>query len=528
MDSHRVSRRQLLAAAGTAGLGALAGCVKHLPVSKGAADGDGNAIYVDPSGGFLNDGTDEDPLGSIDRAVSVANPGDTVHVRPGEYVELVNMSASGTAAKPITLTGPPDAVLKPPEGEESPVLELNGDHLRVTGLTITGLHDSAAPGDPASYHPDKLVSINGNVGGPDDYREGLVVSPHRLGNAGQSLINSVQFRDSVIGGFEVIGPAGTKWILDDTEGHNGEIVYLGTAPDNREKRGYDGYDRTRNVRVHHIDNSEGHPHSELVDCKAGVENVTVEYCTDGGGAQTHEGPNQRAISLDGRSCTVRWNVIHGVEGDGVRIGPQNVRSDLEFLGEPTTEYDRSLGTDNAIYGNVVTGCTQDAVNFLRESKRPERDTNPLPADQRALCGNRFDAYSDGAPGQDCPGDVPAGDGVGHLGGDSPWDGDVPTREAAFAARANNQHLDVQIPVPSVTTGESFEIPVSVTNNADVEETVSVRLRAGGYYWDDRGGPVPAGDTRQFIVSDRGLREPGELDVMVNGQKFQRVYVHEDG
>lgn len=70
--------------------------------------------------------------------------------------------------------------------------------------------------------------------------------------------------------------------------------------------------------------------------------------------------------------------------------------------------------------------------------------------------------------------------------------------------------------------------MSVTNNADVEGTVSVRLRAGGYYWDDRGGPVPAGETRQFIVGGKGLREPGELDVMVNGQKFQRVYVHADG
>lgn len=367
MSDGRVSRRRVLAAAGTAIGGNVAGCVQHLPVDKGVPDESGaSTVHVRPEGDFFNSGAGDDPLGSIARAVNVADPGDTVYVHPGEYVELVEINAGGDPESPVTLTGPKDAVLKPPEGEESAVVQIDASYVHVTGLTITGLHDPDAPEDPASYHPDKLVSINSDAGGPGDYLEGLVVSPHRLGNAGQSLINSVQFKDSAIGGFEVIGPAGTKWILGDSDGHNGEFVYLGTAPDNRLERGYEQYDRTRNVRVHHIDNSAGHLHAEFVDCKAGVQNVTIEYCTDGGGLKTNDSYYGRSISMDGVGCTVRWNVFRDMNGDGVRIGPQNYLSGLNYVdSEPQTEFERRLGTEHAIYGNVFTDCTRDAVNFLR-------------------------------------------------------------------------------------------------------------------------------------------------------------------
>lgn len=160
-------------------------------------------------------------------------------------------------------------MLRPPEGKDQPALDINESYTYLTGLTITGLHDPAATEDPDSYHPGKLIPIDGDADDPDEYLEGLVVSPYQLGGTGQSLINSVQFKDSEIGGFKIIDPAGTDWIFGDSEGHNGEIVYLGTAPNNRLDRGFEQYDRTRNIRVHHIDNSEGHLHSELVDCKAG-------------------------------------------------------------------------------------------------------------------------------------------------------------------------------------------------------------------------------------------------------------------
>jgi len=270
MADQGVSRRQTLAMAAMATVGGLTSCLGYLPVDKGVSDDDGaTTIHVKPEGSPLNSGAPDDALTSIDRATDFADPGDTVYVHPGEYTELVDLTTGGSPGEPFTLTGPPDAMLRPPEGKDQPALDINESYTYLTGLTITGLHDPAATEDPDSYHPGKLIPIDGDADDPDEYLEGLVVSPYQLGGAGQSLINSVQFKDSEIGGFKIIDPAGTDWIFGDSEGHNGEIVYLGTAPNNRLDRGFEQYDRTRNIRVHHIDNSEGHLHSELVDCKAG-------------------------------------------------------------------------------------------------------------------------------------------------------------------------------------------------------------------------------------------------------------------
>lgn len=398
-----------------------------------------DVLHVAPDGANSNPGTEDAPLSTIQAAIDRAGPGQTVSVHSGEYIETITVETSGEPDAPITLTGPPDAVLKPPEAIEYQAVEISASYIHITGLTITGLYNPDEPANPASYHPGKLISLNGFPEDGDDYVEGLVVSPHRLGNAGQSLLNSQMIKNCDIGGFEVIGPAGAEWIFDDTvDDHNGEIVYLGTAPDNRVERGYEEYDRTRNIRVHHIDNSAGHPHSELVDCKEGVENVTVEYCTDGGGVQSDDSYYSQCINLGGRRCTVRWNVIQNAIGSGIEIGPWGFISNPEFLSEPQTALERQLGKEHAIYDNVFTGNTFDAIDFLRESEQPGQELNPLPADQQVLCGNLIDGYSDATPAKTCSAELPSGDGVGHLGGDSPWDGAPPQKKRFFhSTRTHN-------------------------------------------------------------------------------------------
>lgn len=527
--SHRTARRrEVLVASGAALVGGVAGCVRHVPLDKGQPnDNGGSTIHVGPDGGITNAGTEDAPLGSIHRAVNLADQGDTVYVHSGEYTETVEVEVDGTPEKPITLTGPDDAVLKPPAGNDGPVLGIDASHVHLTGLTIDGLLDPDAPNDPASYHRDKLISINGDASGPDDYLEGLVVSPHALGGAGQALINSVQFRDSEVGGFRVIGPAGTKWIFGDDEGHNGEVVYLGTAPDNRKERGYDSYDRTRNVRVHHIDNSQGHLHSELVDCKAGVEDVTIEYCMDGGGAKSNDSYYTRSVSMDGTGCTVRWNVFADIHGDGVRIGPQNYLNDIDWVdSEPQSEYDRQLGTGHAIYGNVFAGCTHEAINFLRESQRPGRDTNPTAADQQVICGNLADGYSDVSGPRDCPDGVPATDGVGHMAGESPWDDTPPTKTAAFERYGQHLHLEVRVHREAVPAGTTFEVPVTVTNTGAATEEVVVGFRSGEHRLDEETVTVAPGDDNRVTLTEN-LPPIGEVAVTRNGQKIGSVYVREE-
>lgn len=489
-----------------------------------------SVLHVAPDGDDDNPGTETAPLASIEDAVDRAGPGDTVNVQPGEYFEFVEFRTDGEPDAPITLTGPPDAVLKPPKDVDYGCIGVGASHVHITGLTISGLYDPDAPRRPESYTPNHLITLNTWAEDSDDYLEGLVVSPHRIGNAGGALINSVMIRDCEIGGFEVVGPAGAQWLFDDDqEGHYGEIVYLGTATDNRAERGYDEYDRTRNIRVHHIDNSAGHPHSELVDIKEGAENITVEYCTDAGGVQSEDSYYSQSVQLGGKDCTIRWNVLQNAQGSGVEIGPWGfLSSPAEFLAEPRTEFERQLGTGNAIYGNVFTGNSFDAVDFIRESRRPGQDDNPLPEDQRAICGNLFDGFSDAAPDTACPADLPSGDGAGHLGGDSPWTGDAPTQQAVFSRDALATHLETTVEADSVPTNTEIEATVTLTNNGDSPDEVMVRLRVREYVLGTERVSVGAGETREVTLTSGGIPNPEEVSVTRNGQKIGYVRVTGDG
>lgn len=524
MTNLRFSRRRLLGALSAAGIGTVAGCSgSEESVSSTLEQAD--TLHVAPDGSDDNPGTEDAPLASIRSAVKTARLGQTVYVHAGEYFEFVSFNEPGEPGAPITLTGPADAVLRPPDDIDHAVIGVFVSHIRITGLTISGRYRDREPGNPDSYVPAGLVSLNGSPEDAADYLEGLVISPHGIGESGGALINSVQIKDCDIGGFKVTGPAGAEWLYDDNYDHHyGEIVYLGTAPDNRVESGYEEYDRTRNIRVHHIDNSEGHPHSELVDCKAGVENITIEYCTDAGGAQADDTWNQPGIKLDGRDVTVRWNIINGVQGDGIQIGPQNFMSDMDFPSQPGTDFEKQFGKDNAIYGNVLTDYTLDAVNFLRESIRPGRETNPAPADQRALCDNRFDGYSDADPGESCPTDVPAGDGVGHLGGDSPWSGGPTSAQNAFTQYANGLYLDVTVHVETIPRETPFEIPITVANSGDDPADIALGVRFRARELANTEGTVPAGETREYQLTGDNLPPRNKLVVSRNDQKVAIVRI----
>lgn len=336
-------------------------------------------------------------------------------------------------------------------------------------------------------------------------------------------------QDCEIGGFEVIGPAGALWLFDDEEeGHYGEILYLGTAGDNRTERGYDDYDRTRNIHVHHIDNSAGHPHSEMVDIKEGVSNVTVEYCTDAGGVQSEDSYTSTSIALMGNDCTIRWNVIQNAKGSGFEIGPWGfMHSPEEFLAKPKTEFDRQLGKKNSIYGNVFTGNKTDAIDFMRESWRPGQEGNPHPEDQRALCGNLYDGYSDADPSTSCSSDLPSSDGVGHLGGESPWDGDAPTQEALFEEDKVDPHIETTVEADDVPTDTDIEATVTITNDSDSSEEVEFRFRVREHVLRTRNVTVESGEKRDIMLHAGGISNPEEVWIMRNGQKIGRLHVLQD-
>jgi hypothetical protein len=402
----------------------------------------GRTIYVGPNGGVGAEGTETDPLGSIQTAVDRAQPGDTVHVLPGSYSEAVRTKRSGTPDEPITVTGPPDAVFRgsPTPSEHKFGFHIEHSHIHVRGMTFNGLHDPANQDQPESYVTSLIVARH-TPSSPDHYHQNLVIKPDAVGNTLRPLIHVMHSEGVEIGEFEVIGPPGLAiGKFGDKDAHNGEIVYLGTAPAEIPQRSetsdashdflYEP-DTTNDVHIHHIDNSAGHPHAELVDVKAGCHDVRIEYCTDGGNAGSYIEPFRdqtvgRSITLDGRNVTVRWNRITGSEGRGIDVGNWGLTSPEQYeriAGHPYPESLRDHGRANSIYGNEITECAGLAIRYPMvdsDDGEPRIAEKWGPEAQSRVCGNTVSGDTHGRPGTECGTDVPTTETIGHLGGDSPW------------------------------------------------------------------------------------------------------------
>lgn len=352
--------------------------------------------WVSPDGDDENDGTDNAPLASIQAALDQAKPGDTVHVQPGRYRQSFETVRPGTPDAPITITGPPDAVVvgsgpsKPPEelGKQANLCHIHHDHIHLTGLTFDGLHDPAHPNRRSSYRGRCIRAVP-----PDRDYEGeghwtrsltdLKLMPHAVGNVAASALNVGPVTDTEIGAFRVIGPIGVDHFVFDEPGVNGEVIYLGySVPE------------TRNVHIHHVANTEGYPHSELVDAKWGTREVRVEYCTDVDGAV------HACVRLGGKDSTVRWSKLHGSRNIGILLG----------MGEPRDPY-TDPGTNHAVYRNSLLD-NETAIHLMQDAQPP--------SSQRVLCENTYNTPTNTDGDGPCPEGLPGGDGIGHTGGQSPF------------------------------------------------------------------------------------------------------------
>lgn len=105
------------------------------------------APAVEPGAGIV-----VDSVAGIRSALATARPGDVIDLAPGEYTFKPRLvaSASGTAAAPIVLRGPRDAVLRTRDASGDYGLHVTGDHWRVEGLTVA--------------HGSKGIVLDGSVG----------------------------------------------------------------------------------------------------------------------------------------------------------------------------------------------------------------------------------------------------------------------------------------------------------------------------------------------------------------------------
>jgi len=389
--------------------------------------------YVSPTGSDRNVGSEQQPLQTIQQALNRARPGTTIHVQPGTYKTPVSTVRGGTSDAPITITGPRDAVFN-----ANGPFEINHSHVHLKGLTFDGLHTPSAPEDVDSYS-ESILQVNetlyetiksGNYDReevPEEaYVTDVVVKPHAIGNCRSDLIKVHWSQNVEVGEFEVIGPAGVKYLKSDTPGHNGEIVYVG----NPINKGYP-VDETNNVHIHHIDNSAGYAHNEMVDVKGGAHDVLIEYCTTANGGEYilegHDRDSECVVHLGGRDCVLRWCDIKSSQGQAVEVaswGPAHPERFEENTGVELPDTADTFGIENSIYGNRFVNYAGLAVQYpivYPDDGDPHIAEGFGPDEQAHICDNTIDGPTHGTPTKACDADRPTTDQIGHLGGDSPWD-----------------------------------------------------------------------------------------------------------
>lgn len=379
-----------------------------------------STIFISEKSGTAGGaGTRNDPLAAIQNAIDKAQPGEIVHVLSGEYrldTEIATVR-SGVPEAPITITGPKDAIIRAPRA--GPAIRIKHSHIHLRGLSIDGLVAPDEPKKVSSYSRGTLVHCRPPADS-DKYLENIVFAPDKIGNSQRPLTLFERTKHLEIGPFRVSGVAGAQYLYGDRAGHAGEIVYLGQPPIAYEKDSYpwDEIDQTRHVHVHHIDNSAGHPHSEIVNAKVGTRDVLVEYCTDGGGSQNTETRASASIRLESYDATARWCTLRNGQGYAIHVQAANKRW-LADRSDPIVDPER-IGTGHQLYGNDVAGFGNKELVF----------DFTTPSDQDAICGNTISTMYhrppveaepiEGDPSKQCSTSLPSGNGVGHTGGDSPW------------------------------------------------------------------------------------------------------------
>jgi hypothetical protein len=256
-----------------------------------AASGSGRTIFVSatavPAGA---EGTAGRPFVTIQQAVDLARPGDTVRVGPGSYAGFHTVR-SGTSGRPIRLSGVDAEIARVGGDDSSRLIELTDDYLELAGFEVVG--GTAGIRLYGAHH----VSIVHNV-----VRDAL----------GECVRVKNQSTNNVVA-FNEIRSCGRRNFNLAEDRKNGEGIYIGTAPEQLDELPGDGPDRSDDNWVH--DNKIDTP-AECVDVKEFSSAVLVEHnmCTGG------QDPDSAGFSARGDRLTFRGNTVYGGAGAGIRLG----------------------------------------------------------------------------------------------------------------------------------------------------------------------------------------------------------------
>ena len=365
----------------------------------------GTAYFVAPTGADTNSGTSAAaPFRTIQKALDLAQPGTTITLAPGRYVEAVVTKVAGIAAAPITVKGPETgkalsgrdkAVLVSPAGR---AFSINHSYYTLDGFTIDG-----QPNIPRTDYPtnlslsgikpfkdsvstravnSKLVYVGASSTSADIV--GTTISNMFLTGSGGEC---VRFRNRAANSTvvnSVIQWCGLYASGDDVDKykyHNAEGVYVGTSPKSTDQPMY-ANDSSNGVVVRNSTiNTFG---SECFEVKENAHDNRLE--------NTDCGWNDEPASFQGSNVELRGdhNTVLGNRLSASRSWNLKLASD-------SATYDRG---GNTAQGNAFSGAATYAI--------VNRQTGSGP-----VCGNTFTGpVSDpswgslGAPSAACTGATP--------------------------------------------------------------------------------------------------------------------------
>jgi hypothetical protein len=296
--------------------------------------------YVSPGGKDTNNGTSEQyPFQSIDKALSIAEAGNVIQLAEGRYHQTISTVKNGTDNKPITIQGNKNVVVYG-SANEGRIVEIKHDYVTLKGFTIDGLNGT---GDRKEDYRDKLIYV---IGGTDsDGVTGLKITNMTMQNAGGECIRLRYFATNNEVSDSVIKTCGVYDFKFNGGGKNGEGIYIGTAPEQRNngRNPTSDIDRSDNNRI--FRNAIDTYGNECVDVKEGSSHNIVEYNI----CQNQLDEDSAGFDARGSGNTFRYNTSQNNKGAGVRLGGDEIID----------------GINNNVYGNILENNNAGAIKILR-------------------------------------------------------------------------------------------------------------------------------------------------------------------
>ncbi len=312
-------------------------------------------IFVSPSGSDTNNGlTAETALKTIQNAVKMAYPGDTVMLLPGEYRQDFATIRSGSSTARILIVGSQESIIR--GAGKSHVIDVKHSYIEMRGFVVDGQHGAGAV---LSDYRDKLIYVDG---WSNNGVKGLVFHGLSLRNAFGECFRMKGLASGNEIAFNTINTCGLRDYVFGRGKSNGEGIYLGTAPEQLAGKPTDA--SVENWIHHNVIQTNG---SECVDLKEGADGNLIEYnvCTgvryaDGGGISTRSNDNiiQFNRIAENASAGIRMggdDAVHGIrnvvigndlyfnQNSGLKImrGPQGLicgNTIVQPSGSPSVRY----------------------------------------------------------------------------------------------------------------------------------------------------------------------------------------------